>query len=364
MNHPKPLEIDQTTGEIKTMPTAATQVTPKQMRPPDLALGGGLVVMSPEQAKKAVAYLQEVKQSIMTEGADYGTIPGCKRPSLWKPGAQKLCALFNLAPSYELESCVEDPNLRWEYDFYNTYKKQKETRAVRGFYSYRVKCSLHHRETNVLWGTGIGNCVQSEKGKQQAEPNTLLKMAQKRAFVQVVLDSTFSSELFTQDEDSYTRPEFLPETSRIDDSPVPKPATPKTREATKAQLHIIRELMAGKILSDKLTVSVKNFLGDKNLQIADNADMLIKKLNVCAPKKPKEEVNTELTILLEWDKDKLINEIGSLATKICNTVTEESNLYKKLTKDKILTTPAIAENNKGALARCIIALRKSTKEKK
>jgi hypothetical protein len=44
----------------------------------------------------------------MQKDIDYGVIPGTSKPTLLKPGAEKLCRLFNLRPSYELIQSVAD----------------------------------------------------------------------------------------------------------------------------------------------------------------------------------------------------------------------------------------------------------------
>jgi len=33
----------------------------------------------------------EIKAKAMRENVHYGVIPGCRKPSLWKPGAEILC---------------------------------------------------------------------------------------------------------------------------------------------------------------------------------------------------------------------------------------------------------------------------------
>lgn len=168
-------EIDEITGEVVVLPPEIST---------DLVLGSGVAVMSPEQAKKAVDYLQDIKKSILKDGIDFGVIPGAgKKPVLFKAGAQKLCAFFNLAATYETEQATENPQ--------------------DGFYSYRMRCALHHRGTGQLWGTGIGICMNTEPGKQRSPANTIIKMAEKRAYLQATLDATFSSELFTQDVEDY-----------------------------------------------------------------------------------------------------------------------------------------------------------------
>ena len=40
----------------------------------------------------------------MKDGEHYGKIPGCgDKPTLLKPGAEKLCLTFRLAPTYDVE---------------------------------------------------------------------------------------------------------------------------------------------------------------------------------------------------------------------------------------------------------------------
>ena len=37
-------------------------------------------------------------KKVMKSGKDYGVIPGTDKPTLLKPGAEKLCSLFGLTP--------------------------------------------------------------------------------------------------------------------------------------------------------------------------------------------------------------------------------------------------------------------------
>ena len=36
----------------------------------------------------------EIKAKVMRQNIHYGIIPGCRKPSLWKPGAEILCQGF------------------------------------------------------------------------------------------------------------------------------------------------------------------------------------------------------------------------------------------------------------------------------
>ena len=119
----------------------------------------------------------------MQKDIDYGVIPGTKKPTLLKPGAEKLCRLFSLRPSYEL------------IDFITDFEKP--------LFHYHYRCSLI--KSGEMVGQGDGNCNSRENKykKQQYRiydlTNTICKIAQKRALVAAVLSSCGASEFFTQD---------------------------------------------------------------------------------------------------------------------------------------------------------------------
>ena len=124
----------------------------------------------------------------MKKDVDYGTIPGTKKPSLWKPGAEKLCRLFSLRPSYEL------------IDFITDFDKP--------LFHYHYRCTLVRSGEMVGQGDG---CANSREKKYDAQKyrvydltNTICKMGQKRALVAAVLSSCGASEFFTQDLEGMT----------------------------------------------------------------------------------------------------------------------------------------------------------------
>lgn len=145
---------------------------------------------------------------------DYGIIPGTEKPTLLKPGADKLCDIYGLMPVYDF--------LAREVDY------------SAGFIAYEVRCRLVRRDSGVPVGEGAGACNSRESRYQDtvwwnergAPPrdlgwtetkkggkwfrkvpndnpadlvNTILKMAKKRALIDAVLSVTRSSGLFTQD---------------------------------------------------------------------------------------------------------------------------------------------------------------------
>lgn len=130
-----------------------------------------------------IQQLQSFMQTYMVEGTDYGLIPGKgTKPSLFKPGAQKLMAEYNLASEIKGVEKEVTPN---------------------GGVEYTVTVSLRSKHTGMLEGEGVGFCSSNERKYAKADvaeiQNTVLKMSKKRSLVDAVLDATGASVLFTQD---------------------------------------------------------------------------------------------------------------------------------------------------------------------
>lgn len=126
----------------------------------------------------------DVMKTAMKEGTHYGKIPGCgPKKVLLKAGAEKLCLMFRLAPSFDIFL----------------------TESENGHREYRVTCHLRHIVSNQQMGDGIGSCttLESKYKFSRHNPadsyNTVLKMAKKRALVDAVLNTTAASDSFTQD---------------------------------------------------------------------------------------------------------------------------------------------------------------------
>lgn len=158
-----------------------------------------------------IQQMQNVVQKTLKEGHDFGEVPGTSKPTLLKPGGEKICMLFGLNPEYEFLKTTED------------YDKE--------FFSYNIRCTLFKNGQPVA--QGVGSCNSKEKKYRfinvdkipdnyigQSEEftdkygrikykinntdicslvNTILKMAKKRAFIDAVLQVASLSEVFTQD---------------------------------------------------------------------------------------------------------------------------------------------------------------------
>ncbi len=108
---------------------------------------GLMPVLSVEMAVSR--YRQTIKfvEAVFREGVDYGTIPNTNGKTLLKPGAEKICAIFGLTPTFEIIERVED----W-------------TGAEHGgepFFYYLVRCSLHQGAWLVVSADGSCNSWES-----------------------------------------------------------------------------------------------------------------------------------------------------------------------------------------------------------
>ncbi len=159
-----------------------------------------------------IAAFQAVVQQTLRREHDYGIIPGTIKPTLLKPGGEKICMMLGINPEYEMMDHVQD------------YEK--------GFFAYIIRCTLKKGMRNVA--QGLGNCNSFEKKYRwinsdiiptgtdpedvrqfidkygrlrykipNPDPcdltNTILKIAKKRAFIDAVLQVASLSEIFTQD---------------------------------------------------------------------------------------------------------------------------------------------------------------------
>lgn len=206
--------------------------------------GGTALAVTPQvQATELVERLDVIKQAAdqaMTKDIDYGEIPGTNKPTLLKPGAEKLSVLFQLDVQLSNEKVWGPVDHLTVISRATAFHAPTGTRLGYGEgicttrerkYAYRnakPKCPTCDEETifrSKKEGEGWfcwkkkGGCGAQFGAKDQAivgqdigeidNPdlpdlwNTVVKMAEKRGRVDVVLAVTGASALFTQDiEDS------------------------------------------------------------------------------------------------------------------------------------------------------------------
>jgi len=223
------------------------------------------VVVPLPSVVEQVAYIQKIMKTVMKEGEHYGKIPGTLKPSLWKPGAEKLCVSFRLDPQDEELHSIERDDLILKEIKCTLYHIPTGQRISSGVGSantredkwrYR-KVSTDEPVPGAYWGAKKKNDVVAmreligadgspkkvdgqwvisrriENDNPWSLHNTICKMASKRALVAAVLRATACSDIFTQDLEDIQdliadeTPEPPPEKK-----PAAKKAAPK-RSATK-----------------------------------------------------------------------------------------------------------------------------------
>jgi len=200
--------------------------------------------------REQVNLIQEVMKAVMKNGVHYGVIPGCPKPSLFKAGAEKIAATFRIAVKSEVEDLSTDDEKH-----------------------YRVTCT-GHAQNGIVLGSAVGECSSNEekfrwrspvcdeefeetdmdrkrekwvkgfkgapafKKKQiRTEPsdlaNTILQLADKRAYVAVVRKITAASDVFTQDIEDL--PEEVREDMVQEESKSSKPSVAMPEKKTESE---------------------------------------------------------------------------------------------------------------------------------
>ncbi len=153
------------------------------------------------EIRKRTQAVQEVMRGVMKEGTHFGTIPGTPKPSLWKAGAEVLCMTFRLAPILDSHVVGDDLDSEWPYTLAKRDGSIVQGTCM-GFFEVEATCTVHGPQGEVL-SRCSARCNNREAKYRSLSlfeiRNTVLKMAEKRAFVSAVLMATAASDIFTQD---------------------------------------------------------------------------------------------------------------------------------------------------------------------
>jgi hypothetical protein len=192
------------------------------------------------EIRAQVNLIQEVMKAVMKDGHHFGKIPGAgDKPTLFKPGAEKLFLTFRVAVTQQVEDLSTGDAVR-----------------------FRVTATGQHIGTGNFLGAATGECssdeekyrwrrvvcpeewdatpedrkrtkwAKSQKGAYSVQQvrtnpadvaNTILKMAAKRAEVALALRITAASDIFTQDIEDLP-PELAQEGMGDDRPPLAEPA--------------------------------------------------------------------------------------------------------------------------------------------
>ena len=185
-----------------------------------------LTPQTAEQVKAQVTTIQDIMKSVMIKDVHYGTIPGTQKPTLYKAGSDMLLSAFNIA----VEPVIED---------LSTYQEIRYRIQVRGIhmasgglvgigigeassneerYKWKKTTDREYSATpedrrrikfSQYWNEDRRQLVEKEIKQVRTEPvdqaNTILKMAKKRAQVDLTLTCLAASDVFDRT-DNATQP--------------------------------------------------------------------------------------------------------------------------------------------------------------
>ena len=160
--------------------------------------------------------IREVMEAVMKEGTHYGIIPGCKKPSLFKAGSEAILSTFRIA----VDPCIEDLSthdlIRYRITLRGVLPSGEIVGAGVGECStdedkYRWRSAVSDKEFDatpedrkrikyirVYKPTDSGEIKQIRNVPADLA-NTVLKMAKKRAQIDLTLTATGASDVFVQD---------------------------------------------------------------------------------------------------------------------------------------------------------------------
>jgi hypothetical protein len=192
------------------------------------------------EIRAQVNLIQEVMKAVMIDGVHFGTIPGTPKPTLYKPGSEKILSTFRIA----IEPIVTDLSTHDEARY------RVETRATSqatGMYLGSGTGEASSHEEKYMWRKAV--CQEEfdatpedrrrsvwKKGQNGAYQiaqvrtnhadvaNTILKMAKKRSQIDVTLTVTAASDVFAQDIEDL--PDGVREAVAHDEASAPAAARP------------------------------------------------------------------------------------------------------------------------------------------
>lgn len=204
---------------------------------------------SAAEIRAQVNLIQEVMKAVMKDGIHYGTIPGTPKPTLYKAGSEQLLSTFHIAIEPIITDLSTPDEARFRVEARATLQATGtylgsgigEASSHEEKYKWRkAVCEPEFDETpedrrRKVWKKGRGDQDAYQIAQVRTHPadvaNTILKMAKKRAQIDVTLTVTAASDVFAQDI------EDLPDELReavADERPAGRqPIQPPQRKATK-----------------------------------------------------------------------------------------------------------------------------------
>lgn len=197
--------------------------------------------MTVEEILAQRSVVVKVLRHIMAEGTHYGKIPGTQNKSLLKPGADMLLSTFHIATDPEIEDISGPQEIRYRVRLRGLTMGSGQLVGVgvgeassnEEKYRWRKANSREYDATpenmrRVKYYTD--NDVRQVRANPYDQVNTILKMAKKRASVDLVLTALAAAEIFDNIDETLKRAEA--EERQRDAAPVNFDDVPSSRAET------------------------------------------------------------------------------------------------------------------------------------
>lgn len=209
------------------------------------------------EIRKSVQQMLEQRQAIvdcmhrmMKPEIDYGIIPGTQKPTLFKPGSEKIMSMFHLAGVPRVEDVSTPDCIRYRiFDDISHAPTQLalgsgigEASSAESKYQWReVICEEEWLATpddrrRVKWKKGFRGgaafAVRQVRAEMDDVANTILKMAKKRAQIDAVLTVTAASDVFSQDLEDLKDAGLDPQVGEAQPSPASSDGQPELQKKT------------------------------------------------------------------------------------------------------------------------------------
>lgn len=230
-------ELADTSAESAAPASLPEPTAPASPPPPPLRAANPLD-LAPGEFRQALARRSENRKALiewirsaLVDGVDFGAVPlrrgGFSKPSLRKPGAEKICGMLGVTATF--------PTLK---DYEAAALDNRELSLI------ILRCHLVSADGQIV-ADGVGaRSVEQDQG----DVNKALKMAAKSAMIDACLRMAGLSEIFTQDLEDMPQSAFdsdgmeAPSASRGQDPRTftSQPRNTSGRLATERQVKLIR----------------------------------------------------------------------------------------------------------------------------
>lgn len=171
-------------------------------------------IASVSEQRTAIA---QMMATVMKKDIDYGTIPGTPKPTLYKPGSEKLLSMFHLAAKPIVDDLSTPDCMRFRVFVQITEMGSGrylgegvgEASSAETKYQWRaIICDEEYQTTpddrrRMIFKRGYDGKAPTKvyqvRTCMEDIANTVLKMAKKRAQIDAVLTVTAASDVFMQD---------------------------------------------------------------------------------------------------------------------------------------------------------------------